>query len=474
MKTSTPNTKAINRCRTAAQIGFAFVAMAIATPARAQTGDAVKDQHALIGVDSQHAAAGHFDASKLRWFREAGLGMFIHWGISSVDATDDLSWAMMADPKSKPVALTPEAYFKLADQFNPQHYDPEKWLRAAKDAGFGYAVLTTRHHDGYALWPSAYGDFSTRTHLQGRDLVGEYVNACRKVGLKVGFYYSSPDWHYNRLYMSFGYGSKGTPDSPHLGLKHEPIQLPEKPAGFDDQFIDYVNGQLTELLTRYGKIDLLWFDGGAGPKVLSQDQIRALQPDILINDRQHGTGDFTTAFEVRFPKDAKERPNGLWEHCYSMTGGWGYQKQQKCAPAALLVSRLAKARAWGGNVLANFPPRSDGDFPEMVYQRLAEVKAWMDKHRESVIGVLPGPNPEQSNVPITIRDKTWYLHLLPKTEDGPAFDGPAVVHGVAKPKQVTLIGTGQSLAAQLDGDTLTIAVSKELRTSLVDVIAVIW
>jgi alpha-L-fucosidase len=157
-----------------------------------------------------------------------------------------------------------------------------------------------------------------------------------------------------------------------------------------------------------------------------------------------------------------------------MTGGWGFQKQQKCAPAALLVTRLAKARAWGGNVLANFPVRADGDVTGMTYSCLAEVQAWMDKHRESVIDVQPGPYPEQSNVPVTIRGKTWYLHLLPKTEDGPAFEGPAVLRGVGQPKQATLLGTGQTLETKRNGDTLTIPVPQNLRTTLDDVIAIEW
>lgn len=137
-------------------------------------------------------------------------------------------WDAGAKNKNK---MTLNAYFALAEQFQPTNYHPERWLQAAKDAGFGYAVLTTRHHDGFALWPSAYGEFNTRTHLGGRDLVGEYVAACRKTGLKVGFYYSPPDWHFEREYRSWGYGTKGTPESPHLGLDHRPVaQLPKRPA----------------------------------------------------------------------------------------------------------------------------------------------------------------------------------------------------------------------------------------------------
>ena len=143
-----------------------------------QGGGAAKQQHAVIGVAQASAAADISQDPARRWFPEAGLGLFIHWGLSSVDGNQELSWGMMTHcPWKAPKAITPEAYWKLADRFNPRHYNPEKWLQAAKDAGFGYAVLTTKHHDGYALWPSKFGDFSTRTKMGGRDLVRLYVDA---------------------------------------------------------------------------------------------------------------------------------------------------------------------------------------------------------------------------------------------------------------------------------------------------------
>ena len=183
--------------------------------------------------------------------------------------------------------------------------------------------------------------------------------------------------------------------------------------------MDYVNGQITELMTHYGKIDLLWFDGSAGPKVLSQEQIRAMQPGIVINDRQHGKGDFNTHFESGLPKTATRRLVGaLFQH----VGPLGLsQRREKCEPAVELLTRLVKCRTWGGNVLANFAPGPTGEMPDSVYRCLADVKAWMDVHGESVIGVQAGPYPEQCNVPVTVRDKTWYLHLLPggRRDGGP-------------------------------------------------------
>lgn len=452
-------------------ITMASIIIVLFGAAQTLGGDAAKEQHALIGV-AQSTVATEISKDPARcWFPEAGLGLFVHWGLSSVNGRCDLSWGMMGNYRWTPHPLTPNVYWKLANQFNPQDYYPGKWLQAAKDAGFGYAVLTTRHHDGYALWPSEFGDFSTRTKLGGRNLVREYVDACRKVGLKIGFYYSPPDWYFHRQYMSFGAGSKGTPESPHLGLNHEPVVLPKEPAGFNDKYFEYVNGQITELMTRYGKIDLLWFDGGVGPKMLSQEKIRAMQPEIVINDRGHGTGDFHAGPECSLPT---ERLKGCWEYCGELGSAWGYQlSDEKMNPrdvALRLLIPLVKCRAWGGNVLVNCGPRPTGEMPEPFYGCMDIVKNWMAARRESVVGVQAGPYPERANVPVTVRNKTSYLHLLPTPNDGK--DDPAVLKGVEKPQRVTLLGTGESLEFRFDNGTLSIWVPQKLRTKLVDVVRV--
>ncbi len=176
-----------------------------------------KKQHKLIELkktDNESAGFQRTTHPDAQWFENAGLGLFIHWGISSNSpkGNSEISWAMIRnlpwDPKNTGT-LTPTEYFKLAEQFDPQNYDPDKWLAAAAKAGFRYAVMTTKHHDGYALWPSEYGEYSTRQYLDGRDLVRPYVEACRKNGLKVGLYYSPPDWYFRRHYMSFNYNSDG-------------------------------------------------------------------------------------------------------------------------------------------------------------------------------------------------------------------------------------------------------------------------
>ena len=283
-----------------------------------------------------------------QWFGNAGLGLFLHWGISSVHGGIDLSWGMMADTPWDAALrnrnkVTPREYFALADRFDPT------LLRSTQVArGRAACRLQVRRDDGEAprrlrMWPSAAGDFGVRTHLGGRDLVTPFVQACRRVGLKVGLYYSPPDWHFNRSVMSFHYGSGDParfPGRPHFGLDHEAVAaLPSPSAEHARAYHAYVRAQVEELLTRFGHIDILWFDGP--PAVIGIDEIRELQPGIVVNPRMHGAGDYLTP-ECEMPA---ERPSGWWELCEILPdgSGWGYQRG-----APYRSSRLAPHAARAG------------------------------------------------------------------------------------------------------------------------------
>ncbi len=334
-------------------------------------------QHAAVGIRTQSPEhAQRTSHPEAQWFGSAGLGLFMHWGISTVSGKGDLSWSMMAElPWMDGVGtqITPADYFAQARDFRPTRWDPDRILAAAKAAGFRYAVLTTRHHDGYALWPSQHGVFGVRQFLPGVDLVASYVEACRRQGLKVGLYYSPPDWYYNRQYMSFRFGSEDPANAPgrkHFGMHHEEIaSLPPKPPGHEASFHAYLRGQITELLTRYGRIDLLWFDGG--PAVMTIAELRALQPHIVINPRMHGVGDFDTP-ELHLPH---RRPSGWWELCDIWPcGGWSYDpNHERYKPLSWFLERHNAVRAMGGNLLMNVGPKADGGMPEVYYQRMDEL-----------------------------------------------------------------------------------------------------
>jgi alpha-L-fucosidase len=162
-----------------------------------------------------------------QWFPDAGLGLFIHWGLASVKGTGDLSWGMLANKPWKDQTVTPNTYYGWARDWKPDKVDYDSLLAQAKAAGFTYAVMVTKHHDGFALWPTDQGDLGTKQFLGGRDFVKEFVEACRKHGLKVGLYYSPPDWWFDRAYKNFA--MRG----PSLDMDHQPVQLPKKPADHD-------------------------------------------------------------------------------------------------------------------------------------------------------------------------------------------------------------------------------------------------
>lgn len=406
-----------------------------------------------------------------QWFENAGLGLFIHYGLSSVDGRVDLSWGMMADTPWDRGAfkLTPEAYFGLAERFSPDRYDPDRWLRAAKEAGFRYAVMTTKHHEGFALWPSAFGDFNTKNFMRGRDLVQPYVEACRRNGLKVGLYYSPPDWYYNRHRMSFRYRQTGATNYVPYGLNHEPItfpkQTPEDDRRWDQEYRAYLRGQIEELLTRYGRIDLLWFDGG--PEAISIERIRELQPGIVINPRMHGRADFTTA-EVEFPK---QKPSGWWEMCAIWnSGGWGYTSRERYRSTSSVLEEFSRVRAWGGNYLINVGPRPDGDLPELAYQRVAELAAWMQHSGAALMDTHPGRWPEDCNVPYTTRRNLRYV-LVP-----PGFKGKVEFKDVPRPSEVRLLRTSEPVEFRFEGSQTDGMVSFELspasRSGLLDAVVV--
>lgn len=412
------------------------------------------------------------------WFPKAGLGLFVTWGICTVREVE-LGWGFYGDVGGKKGAWPVENYIAQADVFNPKDYDPDKWMAAAAKAGFRYSVLTARHHDGYALWPSEYGNFSTKEHMGGRDLVRPFVEACRRHGLKVGLYYSPGNWLFN------------PPGWPYLGypLRKSDFRYrrPERTLGtpryaeitreegqkYFEILYAYVKGQVSEILTRYGKIDLLWWDGYDWPRGVDihgpemDAWVRKLQPGLVTNDRYRlwadrpTLGDFSTEFENRNPD---KRPEGLWEQCEAMCGGWAYVGAA-CRSTAYLIERLVRNRAWGGNYLPDFGPRADGTMSPDFYRTCEEMAGWMKHSGESVEGADPGFYPERCDVPTTIKGATWYLHLL-------GDQRTATISGQPEPKQAIMLRTGQRAQVQHSEGRSVLTIPIGLRSEMDEVIAV--
>jgi alpha-L-fucosidase len=468
-------------------MAFIFCGAMLTANAETNAVENVQAEHDAIGNVAMSSAPTHTMNPGAQWFPDAGLGLFIHWGIASVKAIN-ISWPMRDGLHGRPAQITPNNYFAMAKDFNPTNYNPDKWIKAAKDAGFKYVVLTTRHHEGFALWPSDYGDFSTKNYMGGRDLLKPYVDACRKYGLKVGFYYSPPDWYFDRDFMNFSMRKDSPPLGPDLKPRTEK-KSPEEIAAHDKAYAALVRGQVKELLTRYGKIDVLWFDGKIpdvnSDDVISLDEIRKLQPGIVVNGRFNGHGDFTT------PERTLNTTNvtrGWEEYCNTWSDYWPYVKGARFRANGFVIGQYVLCRSLHINYLLDVGPMSDGELPAEVYSNFAVLGAWMKTNGESVQGTLPLPKGESANVPATSSGKNRYLFALSQFK-GTAGDNPDSSHvypedllpprdmtltlnGVSKPMAVKLLGDGKPLTFDFTNRTVTVQLPASRRTPLVDVVKV--
>jgi alpha-L-fucosidase len=339
------------------------------------------------------------------WFAGARFGLFVHWGHGSQQGWE-LSWPLVGGAPNlhRCQDVPADAYHANARTFAPRRHAARDWLARAKACGMQYAVLTTKHHDGFALWPTRASDWSIAATPYGGDLVAEFVEATRAAGLRVGFYFSLCDWHH--------------PDYPAFTDADRPYRFGMAPRPTEAQWAryhDFLRAQLTELLTQYGRIDLLWFDGGwerssdawRTPDLVAM--IRALQPDIVINDRLPGAGDYDTPEQFVPP----EPPARTWETCLTMNESWAWNPSDPdWKSSRALVHTLCEVAGRGGNLLLNVGPRGDGSLPPEQTERLDAMAGWMDAYREGILGTSAGLAPWQFYGPTTRRGDRLYLHLL--------------------------------------------------------------
>ena len=364
------------------------------------------------------------------WFQGAGLGMFVHWDHASQQGLE-VSWPLVggvfALPKCQ--SVTVEQYHSSAATFDPVDFDARELAACAKRAGMTYAVFTTKHHSGYSMVATELSEFRS-----SRDLVGEFVYAMRAEGLRVGLYYSLSDWSH-RDYPPFTEA-----DKPYrMG-----VTPPVPPAEQWERYVEFLFGQVRELLTNYGRIDVMWFDGqwersaDMWRTAELAEMIRALQPGILINDRLPGQGDFTTP-EQFVPPTA---PPGPWETCMTMNHSWGYSPDDTDYKSAReLVHTLCEVAGRGGNLLLNVSPMGAGALPPEQIERLDVMGKWMDRHRESVVGTEAGLEPWQFYGPTTRRGSRTYLHLLSRPYETVTVRGLPV----RRVKEVVDVATGTAL-----------------------------
>lgn len=299
---------------------------------------------------------------RMKWWREARFGMFIHYGLFSQLGRNE--WAMACEN------IPPEEYEALADNFCPKEGCCREWAKLAKESGCKYMVMTTRHHEGFSLWDSKANPYNSVNYGPHRDIVKEFVEACREFDLKIGFYSTCMEWHH--------------PDS---GICAYDTEARRRYT----QFLKDIN---TELLTQYGKIDILWYDvplpmeSWEGWDSLERNQyLRSLQPDIIINDRSGLAEDFGTPEEHITPSERD------WEACMTFNGiSWGYVDSDQALPYSYtpqrIVNMLQTCCEYGGNLLLNVGPKPDGSIPYEVIDPLHKVGEWLKVNGEAVYGIL--------------------------------------------------------------------------------------
>jgi alpha-L-fucosidase len=372
-----------------------FLAILVASScAQAQWAPLVSDQDA---------------AARIQWWRDAKFGLFMHWGVYSIPGRGE--WVQWQEQ------IPVDEYAKLASQFHPDKFDPDAWAELAKAAGMKYAVLTARHHDGFALFDDPGSNFTAMKSAAHRDFVADYATAVRKAGLRVGLYYSPLDWRFPGFFFP--------------GI-YEPNAR---------ELRDQYHRQLNQLASHYGKLDILWFDGGGGdwlgfggvhftgggwaarPKgeryagsfswqdVEAVNDLRKLQPSILINDRTDAPADFRSRegdkalgdFENRYP----------WELCTTLAeGAWGYVPNAKIKSLDHVIRLLVSAVGRDGNFILNVGPQPDGQIDTVQAARLHEIGVWLSKYGESIYATRGGPYLPGDFGVSTYRGNTIYLHIL--------------------------------------------------------------
>jgi alpha-L-fucosidase len=335
------------------------------------------DPHMAKTISKKAAVEACDRKRRMKWWHDARFGMFIHYGLYSIRGHHE--WAM--DMDQTPI----KEYEKLVEQFNPVPNAPRLWAKLARKAGMKYMVLTTKHHEGFCLWDSDVTDYCVGKRGPKRDLVAEYVKACRAEGLKVGFYYSLMDWHHSDGYKC---------------ATSEPARR---------RFCDYTYALVEELMTRYGKIDILWYDIPhplENAKRWESDKLNAMarkhQPHILINDRSMLDEDFGTP-----EGEIHAAPEGrAWEACMTFNGAWGYMNNppEDWESARDVVMMLHQCTCHGGNLLLNVGPHADGTVPEIATERLTKVGKWLKAYGDRVVY---GDRPRTKNLVSTLNMVNW-------------------------------------------------------------------
>ncbi len=361
----------------------------------------------IAAIAAPPAVPGQAQApDRLQWFREAKFGLFIHWGVYSMIGREEWARQLLQIPLKE--------YQYYADHFNPVNFNPDEWAALARDSGVKYVIITSKHHDGFAIFDSAYTDYDVMHAEYGKDILGPLAGSMKKAGIPLGFYYSIMDWHH--------------PD--YLPRRDWEKDRTTKGADFG-RYMDFATNQIKELVTKYDPA-VLWFDGEWEH---SNEEQRALaigkmllemKPSLLINDRlfkrEPGYGDFGTP-ENYVPATGIRNPDGtprLWEACYTMNwNGWGYNRTEtEFHSASQLIRQLVEIVSKGGNLLLNVGPQPDGRIQADFAARLRRIGEWLKTNGEAIYGTTASPF---ERLPFfgraTVKGSTLYVHIMGWPQD---------------------------------------------------------
>jgi len=367
------------------------------------------------------------EPADLVWWQDAKFGLFIHWGPVSLKGTE-IGWSRYGDRPGRDRArggIPAEEYDALYKQFNPVEFDADEWVALAKAAGMKYLVFTSKHHDGFSMFDTKLSDYDIMHSPFGRDICAELAAACHRAGLKLGWYYSQPDWHH--------------PDYRQPG-RHE-------------RYIEYLHGQVRELCTNYGKVNIIWFDG-LGGKAEDWDaerlirMVRTLQPGVLVNNRCGLPADFSTP-EQRVGSFELERP---WESCITIGTQWAYKPDDETKSLAQCVNMLVQTVGGGGNLLLNVGPMPTGQIDPANAQRLREVGQWLKPIGESIYKTRGGPFAPGPWGATTHRGRRIYVHIL--KWDEPTVRLPAMDARIVRSRLLT--GGSVEVTQNPDGISMSV------------------
>lgn len=395
----------------------------------------------LVGLMAPEAVAADVADSHMQWWQEARFGLFIHWGPVSIKGTE-IGWSRGGERRGTggkgeiPLAV----YDNLYKEFNPVAFDAKGWVALAQAAGMKYLVFTSKHHDGFCMFDTALSDYKITNSPFKRDVVKELADACHEAGLKVGFYYSPPDWHH-----------------------------PDYRTARHAEYVKYLHGQLREICTNYGRIDIIWFDGlGGTAKDWDAENllrmIRELQPGVVINNRAGLPADHDTP-EQEIGRFSRERP---WETCMTIGDQWAWKPNDKVKSPERCLEVLIRCAGGDGNLLFNVGPMPTGAIEPVQVERLKVMGKWLETYGESIYGTRGGPYKPGTWGASTCRDDVVYLHVLQWPDEGalvlPAMEAKVVESRVLTGGECTVAQTDAGLsidvAAGQRGNPDTIVVLK--------------